>query len=642
MFRRPVIQYLVAAGLVLLAVPSGLAQEAAPPDPAAALNALQNSTDYMERLTAYRDLRQAGGLDAIPAIAAGLHNEKESHLARYALQGIPFPEAGAALRDALNGAPEAVLPGLLASLGARREASAVALIQPLINHANPDIAKAATGALGRIASPEAVAVLLEALTADPQRVDVGEGLLAAGQVLTDEKAHKEAATIFRVLRGKDNPDFVRVGAYYGLAKAAPGKTPARVLKSIQGKDPLYRNLAREVVAETKGKPATAEYVAALPALPDDAKVLLLEGLARRGDKSAREGVLAEVSSAHMPVRIAAVDALGALGNATDVPLLAGLLPESDDALVAAARNSLIRMRGHGVDGSIVKTLPEVTPPVRAQMLELLAVRISPASVPQAKKYLKDESPEVRLAALRVLQQQGSVSELQPVIALMESSPPADEGELAARTVGAIAAVAREEALPPLLASIAEAPDTVKPALVEALGKIGGAQALEPVLGLLDTSDATLKRSVLSVLESWPSQDAAPALLELAKSEDAARHDAGLRGYTRLAQSNPDHDTMNTMMATAMGLARAKEEKWVVLSAYGAVHTGPAMDMLESQLDDPEVQKEASMALLKVAEAVSKHGDGGKARVKQSMELLKEKAATDAIRAMAEKMLAQVQ
>ena len=642
MSRRIFTPCLIAAGLLALAATTGRAQDAAPPDPAAALATLESSADYVVRMQAYRALRQAGTADAVPAIAATLHDPKESHLARYALEGMPFPEAGAALRASLDGAPETILPGLLASLGARRDAESVALIQPYLGHASADVAKAAAGALGRIASPEAVAALLETHTADMGRLDVAEGLLAAGQALTAEKKQKEAAAIYRELRKKGNPDFVRVGAFYGLAKAAPGKTPERVLKAIQGQDPLYQKLARELVAQTNGKPATAKYVEALPALPDPAKVMLLEGLARRGDGSARDGVLALAATDNATVRIAAVDALGALGNAQDVPLLAGLLSEDDAALATAARNSLIRMQGPAVDGGIVTALAGVTPPVRAQMLELLAVRISPEAVPQAKAYLKDESDAVRLAALRVLQQQGSVAELEPLIALMKSGQPAEEAALASRTLGTIAAGAGEEALPALLASLPDAPANVQVALVEALGKVGGSDALAPVLALLETGDAAMKKSVLQVLENWPSQDAAPTLLELAKSDDADRHLSGLRGYTRLAQSHPDHDAKNAMMATAMETARTKEDKWVVLSAYGNVHSGPAMDALEAQLDDPEVQKEASMALLKVAEVIRNHGDSGRARVKQSMELLKAKAATDFIREQAEKLLAKVQ
>ncbi|MBX3180157.1 MAG: HEAT repeat domain-containing protein [Candidatus Hydrogenedentes bacterium] len=636
MLNVRLISGLFAVALLLIAAGPAFAQENAPYDEAALLAALETETEYTARMNAYRGLRQVGTAASVPAIAKGLHDLKESHLARYALEDMPFPEAGAALRGALEGVPEEVLPGLLASLGARRDAEGVAAIQPLLGHANANVARAAAAALGRIASAPAVEALMAVHQTGANRLDVAEGLLAAGQQLAAEKKRKEALAIFQALRKKENPEFVRAGAFYGLAQAAPNKTPERVVKALQGRDPLFRNLAREVVADTKGKPATAKYVAALPQLPADAQVMLLEGLTRRGDKSAREGVLPLVGSDSAEVRTAAVTALGSLGGGEDVPLLAGLL--EGGALSSAARSSLIRLRGPAVDNRIVQTMPDVAPAIRAQLLELLAVRIAPQAVNQARKHLNDGDGAVRLAALRVLQQQGTVAELPPLIERMNAGLDTEEFALASRALGGIAAGGREEALPIVLASIEHAPDPVQIALVDALGRIGGTEALQPVLKLLDSGDAAMQKAALQVLATWPSQDAAPALLDLAKSEDPARHDAGLRGYTRLAENHPEHDPKNAMMAQAMELARTKEEKWMILSAYGNVHSGPALDMLESQLDDPEVQREASMALLKVAEGVGNHGEDGKARARKSMELLKEKAATDAIRAMADKML----
>ena len=130
-------------------------------------------------------------------------------------------------------------------------------------------------------------------------------------------------------------------------------------------------------------------------------------------------------------------------------------------------------------------------------------------------------------------------------------------------------------------------------------------------------------------------------MKLAKSEDPDLHDAGIKGYTRLAQTHPEHDPKNAMMATAMELARSKEEKWMVLSAYGNVHTGPALDALETQLDDPEVQKEAAMALLKVNEAVTRHGEGAHPRVRKSLELLKSKVSTEYVQKKADELLSKL-
>jgi HEAT repeat protein len=632
-----------AAGLVAASFlpTSALAQVIPLPTEDESIATLQSEADYITHLEAFRALRQNGTEKSIPAIAAFLHDVKKSHLARFALEDMPYPEAGAALRAAIEGATAETLPGIVATLGVRRDAEAVVLLKPLLSHADAETAQAAAGALGRIASEEAVLVLQEAYaaaTTESQKVSLAEGLLAAAEQRLKDADGPGAAAIYRPLRKAGNPDFVRVAAFTGLARAIPEKAPDRVLRHIQGEDPLYRNLAREVVAETRGEEATARYVAALPTLSEEAQASLLDGLARRGDVTARDGVVAALGHANPAVQAAAANALGSLGNDADVPLLAPLMLSEDEALATAARNSLIRMQGDAVNTTIAKTLPEVEPPVRAKLLELLDVRIAPEAVPQATAHLADPAGEVRLAALQVLLQQGSVAELPALLDVLKTTAESAERVLAARTIGAIAGRSGDAALPVVLENLDTAEAPVKTTLVEALGKIGGAAALPPVVALLNDADPAMQKTALSVIADWPTADATAQLLDLAKSEDPAQHDAGLRGYTRLARVAGD----NAMLDVAMSLTKTKEEKWMVLSALGTVHSGPSLDALAKHLDDPEVQKEAAAAILAVSEAVSHHSPEAKVIARKAVENVKAKVAAESVQKRSDDLLAKLQ
>ncbi|MCF6287487.1 MAG: HEAT repeat domain-containing protein [Candidatus Hydrogenedentes bacterium] len=638
--------YGIVLSLLLLSLGSPYAAEDAPPPPTedALITVLSGDADYMTHLAAFRGLRQLGTEKSIPALSAYLHDPKKSHLARYALEHMPYPAAGKALRDALSGASIETLPGIISSLGVRRDGEAVPLLKPLMSHENAQVARFATAALGRIASPEAATLLSEAHVAATDskiKLGVAEALLAAAQRLVADGDKKSAVSIYRSLRKKGNPEFIRVGAFAGLAKATPGKTPDRIIKAIQGADPLYRNLAREVVADTKGKKATARYVEALPTLPNDVQIEMLAGLARRGDKSARNGVVAAVESSNPAVKQAALEALGTLGNAKDVRLLAALMLVPEENIATAARNSLIRLRGDRVDPAIVAAMKKADPAMRAKLLTILDVRISKEAVPQARLYLSDASEAVRVAALNVFLQQGQASEFDAVLSILKKAPGETETALASRTLAAIARHNATECLPMVLAALKDGSDPVKLSLVDALGDMGGAEALAAAKALLADDSPAVKKKSLTVMSEWPTQDAADTLLELARAEDRATHDAGLKGYTRLAQTHPDHGAKNAMMATAMKTARSKEDKWMVLSAYGTVHSGPSLDALEAQLDDPEVQKEAAMALLKVNEAVIKHGEKAHPRVRKSLELLKTKVQTEYVVKRANELLAKL-
>ncbi len=632
-----------AAGLMaatLVSVSTGAQVIPIPPEDQS-IATLQSEADYITHLEAFRALRQNGTEKSVPAIAAYLHDVKKSHLARYALEDMPYPEAGAALRAALEGATPETLPGIIATLGVRRDAEAVPALKPLLIDAHVETAAAAASALGRIASADAVATLTAAYTAasyDAQKSRLAEGLLAAAEQFMNDGKGTDAAAIYRPLRKPGNPAFVREAAFMGLALALPEKAPDRVLKNIVGEDPLYRNLAREVVAETEGAAATARYVAALPTLPEEAQANLLDGLARRGDASARDGVVAALGHSNVAVQAAAATALGSLGSEADVALLAPLMLSADQTLATAARNSLIRLQGDAINPTIVTTLHASEAPVRAKLLELLSVRIAPEAVPQATGLLADPAGEVRLAALEVLLQQGSVAEMPALLDVMKTSQVSDEQLLASRTFSAIAGRSGDDALPVILENLDSAAPPVKKSLVESLGKVGGAAALPPVVALLKDVDPAMQKTALGVLADWPTADAVGQLLDLAKSEDAAMHDAGLRGYTRLARVAAD----NAMLDTAMSLAKTKEEKWVVLSALGTVHSGPSLDALAKHLDDPEVQKEAAAATLAVAEAVSKHSPEAKVIARKAIENVKAKVPAESVQKRASDLLAKLQ
>ena len=78
-----------------------------------------------------RMLGMVGSPQGVPAIALLLADEKLTHPARIALEAMPSPEAGAALRDAVAKVKGNQLIGVISSLGLRHDAQAVPLLAPL-------------------------------------------------------------------------------------------------------------------------------------------------------------------------------------------------------------------------------------------------------------------------------------------------------------------------------------------------------------------------------------------------------------------------------------------------------------------------------------------------------------------------------
>ena len=161
-----------------------------------------------------RKLALIGTAAAVPALAPLLADGDNSHMARFALERIPAPEAGAALRSALGTVGGNLRIGMLSSLAARRDAAAVPLIAGLLS-AGGSTAVAAATALGAIQTPDAIAALAKAdpLAGDAVARAIVDARLACAEGLLRHGKRTEARAI-----------------YDQLATAAAGKPAARAIE----------------------------------------------------------------------------------------------------------------------------------------------------------------------------------------------------------------------------------------------------------------------------------------------------------------------------------------------------------------------------------------------------------------------------
>ncbi len=625
--------------VVLAGAWCGAAEQAATEDELIAV--LRSDAGWPEKQEACRMLRRIGTAASVPALAELLGDERLSHMARFALEPMACPEAGAALRDALATAPDGPRTGIIISLGARRDAEAVPLLAPLLKAENPEVAGAAMGALGRIATAEAAQALREAVPQSPESLQnaLGEALLATGQYLAAADERGLASAIFTDLQTPEWPKHVRMGAFYESTLAEPRKSPARLLAALGGDEPALRDMAAQIISETDGKKTTRRYARALPKLPEGGQVALLRGLAGRGDDAARDAVLNAVDSESEAVSLAALEALGAVGHPEDVPLLVGLL-RADEPVAAAASDSLLRLPD--AEAAMARALPEAAPKARAALLMLLAERGAPQAVPLSVERTGDPEPEVQIAALRVLERLGEQDELATVLGVVKSGGNEDVRAGAAKALNALCGRLGGDALSPVLAAMPDADTAAQIAMLRALGRIGTPKALEAAVGAIGYPDAEISDEAIQVLAAWPSQDAAPHLLVLARDDTPRKHDAGLRGYVRLARGQAEPARKAEMLSEAMELARAKEEKWLVLAAWGTLHTRAALDAVVPSLDDPEVRNEAASALITIAQEFGKQSPDAKTLSAEALRLVLEKCEDAGIRQRAEEALKPLQ
>jgi HEAT repeat protein len=179
-------------------------------------NVSRDAKDYV-----CRKLMIVGSAASVPALAALLADKDLSHMARYALERIPAPQAAQALRDSLSKVSGALQVGVIGSLGVRRDAESVPALAALLRDSDVSVARAAAYALGDIRSPEAAEALADAKPQNGEAAKAAtDASFACAEALLRDGKKSEALAVYKSLNGAQQPKHVRLAATRGMLACA--------------------------------------------------------------------------------------------------------------------------------------------------------------------------------------------------------------------------------------------------------------------------------------------------------------------------------------------------------------------------------------------------------------------------------------
>ena len=603
------------------------------------IQTLKRDASVQEKEQACRELWKIGTAKSVPALAVLLEHPKLSHMARYALEPMPYPEAGKALRGALERTESEIRVGIVNSLGRRRDNKAVSALVPLLDSSNVSTVRATAIALGRIASSPA----LEALQRFRAEADDSLAPIAADASLraverclgTDEL--EAAAGICKELDRPTWPGHVRLAARVALWKAEPQKTTSRLKAALAGEDAILRGQAARFIAVSADRSTVRQLANALSDLPAKGQERLLEALASRDDVSGRSTALQALESEDTGVRLSAIGLLGQSGRAEDVSALSDLLDSSEPKVREAAAASLRDLKAEGSNRAMMSELENATSRERASLIGALADRKATEAVTDMARYLQSSSDEVRRAALRGLGILGDAAQVPGIVDALKSASSNAERQAAEKALASICERVGDDALPAVFTALDSAEPETQVVLLRVLGVIEGEEALETVRRALSHENEAVRDEAARVLAGWDDGSAAPALLQLAKTAPAKNHRLlCLRGYVRMATRSSARQRIK-MLQKAGELASRPQEKRLIISAWGETPTGQSLEALTAYLDDPEVRAEAASAAVKVAEKVVSRN---RKAVRKAMQAVINKSEKKAFRSKARKILSQ--
>jgi HEAT repeat protein len=508
-------------------------------------------------------------------------------------------------------APHDLRLALISALAERRAETAIDPLSELVLHDDPETREAAAAALGRIGTPGATEALTEALGADTvgAHEPLIEALPVCAQHLVRGQHTTAARSVVTLLRDLDLA-VPQQAALLNLDVAVNGRDALpRVLDALHS-DTELRGLA---VAAARALPAGSEVDLALARLLEspapEARVVVVRLLEDRGATSA-VGVLADTagSDPDTTVRATALLALGSLGDLSCLELLIRCAQEQEPGIAAAAAEALARVGGEGVDSALIGKLRtgESVPELNAVAQAVVARGLAQAVEVLIERARADD-PDLAETCARGLVDLATEQDLPAVVALhaeLKDGGVIRQVERALlRIVGA--SHDRERVAAVLGQALETGPTTARPALVQALARVGTDAAFKGVMAQRQAESEDVRKAVIQALAESQRVDAVPAL------EASAREDASLVNRIlalraaldlSLARSDLTADDMVTRLGGFMELAERVEEQRMILGLLPRYPTDTAIAMAESLQQDADLADAAARAVEAIRQA----------------------------------------
>lgn len=577
---------------------------------------LQAPATYDAKRLACQQLAIIGSDRSLPAIAELLKNNETVDIACLALSTHPSVKANEILRHALPNLSGSARVQVINTLGDRRDAKSVELLSALTRDPEAATAEAAIVSLGKIGNQAAARVIAELRKTSRPALDhaVVESSLRLAQQRARSGDRKNAVAVYEDLSQPGQSAAVRRAALEALLRLDPDGGEQRILKVLQESDAVLKPVAIARVKSLPGRKASATFARELPKLPAQEQIWLIESLADRADKAAIEAIKGRLAPDALPaVRLAAMAALGRLGDASMVAPLALFLTETTrPEETQAAMTAMTNLRGGlATDQAIISLLKSGAN--HRQPIAVLAQRGSQAAVPAL--LIETDSPDAKVskAAFQALGKLAKADEAGTILnklVHLRVAEARDEAESAAAQV--LAKVpnisTRSITLRTLLSQTSDR--ETRGSLLRLLIQAPDAEAFAVIDKACRDADARIADAALRTLAEWPNLVAWQPLMACYGATNApyqAYHVLALRGLVRLAgeENAKPNETLLAGYRQLLSGAQNDEDRKLILGALSGVAHPEALRLAKELLKIEGIRPEAELAVKRIESALKK-------------------------------------
>ncbi len=569
------------------------------------LNALKKANDTEVKAYFIDNLKVIGSNESVPSLSGMITQDGLTHQAVSALVSIGTPEARSALRSSLGkGNNGRAASRLIQALGELKDASAAAAIAEYATSADVATKKHALWSLALIADASSYNTLLQQAKAVQFKNDPSEATHALVEYIHQLSGKKNTDLVLKASQEilsntlTAEQQHFRLAALKALTIASPDESTKVLIKELNRFDPLYQKEVLKIAAlNAKDEGAAKQWNKVYKKSTDlQAEVLSMLAGVNRTDAFIDQTLVPALQSKNKSVRIAAVEQVAYSTNKKYLPTVIDVLVKAnDDDEITAAKNALLRMMDDEDTKALAAKVDAANPKVQAAILQILSERRAVDQFDIAFQQTSAQNETVRSAAYAALPNLASSKHAGKLLTLLADSKTAEEVK---SVQGALTASIDKGSIN----AVNDAYNNNKARVLPLLPYLGDQEALNKVKGAFENGNAQEKAAAFEALLGWQDHEAARILLNIRKDRDLKQyHEKAFQAYVaQVGKSAIPDDQKLLMLGAAMDEAKTTAEKTAVIRAAGNLRGFLALIFVSKYLDDKELNRAASRAVMQVA------------------------------------------
>jgi HEAT repeat protein len=322
-------------------------------------------------------LQICGDSKAVPALKVYLTSKRLCDPATRALVQINSPDAKVALLAALKKATGNNQITLIAALGEVHYLGALDEITAFTASKDPLIKRTALLALANIGDEDSEPILSAAVEKSHYNTDSTEAV--AAYILYIKRLALNwpigpAVAASQKLLKKSNSPYIRSAALELLVQTRSTDAIFILMNAVDDTVPQYRAAAFQLAGRNITGDNAEQWVRKAELSEGAVKAGVITMLGASKQTAGSRLIKNSLSDKDPRVKLAAINAVGALGSGEMVPALLNTMKTADTLSVTAIRDVLLSIRGMDVVSRITASMPFQPPLAQAALKEVLAIR----------------------------------------------------------------------------------------------------------------------------------------------------------------------------------------------------------------------------------------------------------------------------